>query len=86
MWKNPYGDIRTMEQGEEEDKHGIHEDDWGGCGSYACKCMDLKQLWGEECQVVVVSLPRSIVSPSGECIWPTHASAWLVVKCKVEVR
>jgi hypothetical protein len=24
---------------------------------YACKHMDLKQLWGEERQVVIVSLP-----------------------------
>jgi hypothetical protein len=54
--------------------------------SYACKCMDLKQLWGEERQVVVVSLPGSVVSPSGECTWLTHALAWLVVKCKVEAR
>jgi hypothetical protein len=48
--------------------------------------MDPKQLWGEEHQVVVVSLPRSMVSPSGECVGLTHASAWLVVKCAVEVR
>jgi hypothetical protein len=54
--------------------------------SYACKRMDPKQLWREEHQVVIVSLPRSVVSPSGECIWLTHASAWLVVKGKVEAR
>jgi hypothetical protein len=54
--------------------------------SYACKCMDVKQLWGEERQVVVVPLPRSVVSPSGEYVWLTHASAWLVVKCEVEAR
>jgi hypothetical protein len=54
--------------------------------SYACKHMDPKQIWGEERQVVIVSWPGSMVSPSGECIWFTHALAWLVVKCKVEVR
>jgi hypothetical protein len=48
--------------------------------------MDPKQLWGEERQVVVVSLPRSVVSPSGECIGLTHTLAWLVVKCEVEAR
>jgi hypothetical protein len=51
-----------------------------------CKCMDAKQLWGLKRQVVVVSLPRSVVSPSGECVWLTHASAWLVVKSKVKAR
>jgi hypothetical protein len=54
--------------------------------SYACKYVDVKQLWGEEHQVVIVPLPRSVVSPSGECIWLPHALAWLVVKCEVEVR
>jgi hypothetical protein len=54
--------------------------------SYACKHVDLKQLWGEEHQVVIVSLPRSVVNPSGRCVWLTHALAWLVVKGKVEVR
>jgi hypothetical protein len=54
--------------------------------SYACKRMDPKQLWGEESQVVIVPLPGSVVSPSGQCVWLTHALAWLVVKCKVEVR
>jgi hypothetical protein len=54
--------------------------------SYACKHVDPKQLRGEECQVVIVPLPGSVVSPSGKCIWLTHASAWLVVKFKVEVR
>jgi hypothetical protein len=44
--------------------------------SYACKCVDAKQLWGEERQVVIVSLPGSMVSPSGECVWLAHASAW----------
>jgi hypothetical protein len=42
-------------------------------------------FWGEEHQVVVVSLPGSVVSPSGECIWLT-VLAWLVVKCEVEAR
>jgi hypothetical protein len=54
--------------------------------SYACKHVDPKQLWGEEHQVVIVSLPGSMVGPSGRCVWLTHASAWLVVKCKVKVR
>jgi hypothetical protein len=54
--------------------------------SYACKRMDLKQLWGEERQVVIVPLPGSVVGPSGECVGLTHASAWLVVECKVEAR
>jgi hypothetical protein len=54
--------------------------------SYACKHMDPKQLWGKERQVVIVSLPGSMVSPSGKCVWLTHALAWLVVKCKVEAR
>jgi hypothetical protein len=54
--------------------------------SYACKRVDPKQLWGEESQIVIVSLPRSVVSPSAECVWLAHASAWVVVKCKVEVR
>jgi hypothetical protein len=54
--------------------------------SYACKCVDAKQLRGEERQVVIVPLPRSVVSLSGECIWLTHASAWLVVKCEVKAR
>jgi hypothetical protein len=53
---------------------------------YACKRVDPKQLWGEERQVVIVSLPRSVVGPSGKCVWITHALAWLVVKCKVEAR
>jgi hypothetical protein len=53
---------------------------------YACKRMDPKQVWGEEHQVVIISLPRSMVGLSGECIWLTNASAWLVVKCKVEAR
>jgi hypothetical protein len=48
--------------------------------SYACKCMDVKQVWGEECQVVIVPLPRFMVSLSREYIWLTHASAWLVVE------
>jgi hypothetical protein len=48
--------------------------------------MDPQQLWGKEHQVVIVSLPGSMVSLSGEFIWLTHASAWLVVKCKVEAR
>jgi hypothetical protein len=52
--------------------------------SYACKHVDLEQLWGQECQVVIISLPGSVLSPSGECIWFTHALAWLVVKLKVE--
>jgi hypothetical protein len=54
--------------------------------SYTCKRIDPKQLWGEEHQVVIVPLPRSVVSPPGKCIWLTHALAWLVVKCKVKVR
>jgi hypothetical protein len=54
--------------------------------SYACKHVDLKQLWGQEHQVVIVPLPGSVVGPSGKCVWLTHASAWLVVKGKVEVR
>jgi hypothetical protein len=54
--------------------------------SYACKCVDVKQLQSEECQVDIVPLSGSVVSPSGECIWLTHASAWLVVKCEVEAR
>jgi hypothetical protein len=53
---------------------------------YACKRVDPKQLLGEERQVVIVSLPGSMVSPSGKCIWLTHTSAWLVGKCKVEAR
>jgi hypothetical protein len=53
---------------------------------YACKCMDPKQLWGEECQVVIVSVPRYVVGSPGKCVWLTHALAWLVVKCEVEVR
>jgi hypothetical protein len=48
--------------------------------------MDPKQLQGEERQVVVVSLPGSVVGSSGECIWLTHALVWVVVKCKVKVR
>jgi hypothetical protein len=48
--------------------------------------MDPKQLWGEEHQVFIVSLPGSIVGLSGECVGLTYALAWLVVKCKVEVR
>jgi hypothetical protein len=54
--------------------------------SYTCKRVDAKQLQGEERQVVIVPLPGSMVSPSGKCIWLTHASAWLVVKCEVEAR
>jgi hypothetical protein len=54
--------------------------------SYACKCVDAKQLQGEEHQVVIVPLPGSVVSPSGECIWLSHALAWLVVKCEVKAR
>jgi hypothetical protein len=54
--------------------------------SYACKCVDPKQLWGEEHQVVIVSLPGSMISPSGKFVWLTHALAWLVVKCKVKAR
>jgi hypothetical protein len=48
--------------------------------------VDAKQLRGEERQVVIVPSPGSVVSPSGECVWLTHALAWLVVKCEVEVR
>jgi hypothetical protein len=54
--------------------------------SYTCKHMDPKQLWGKERQVVIISLPGSMVSLSGECIWLAHALAWLVVKYEVEVR
>jgi hypothetical protein len=57
-----------------------------GLESYTCECMDPKQLWGEGRQVVIVSLPISMVGPSGECVWLTHALAWLVVKCRVKAR
>jgi hypothetical protein len=53
---------------------------------YTGKHVDPKQLWSKEHQVVIVSLPRSVVGPSGKCIWLTHASASLVVKCKVKAR
>jgi hypothetical protein len=43
--------------------------------SYACECMDAKQLWGEERQVVIVPLSRSVVSPSGERVWLTIGRA-----------
>jgi hypothetical protein len=52
--------------------------------SHICKRMDPKQLWGQERQVVMVSLPRSMVGSSRECVRFAHASAWLVVKCEVE--
>jgi hypothetical protein len=79
-----------MDRGRVGEDRGSKETD--GCPltvalkSYACKCVDVKQLQGEERQVVIVSLPGPVVSLSRECIWLTHASAWLVVKFEVEAR